>query len=57
MLAPLCSDDGSEMGESDFKWALAMDGAANDKLAEGLRSFAGDTDRLVATLKAHPGWN
>jgi transaldolase len=40
-----------------FRWALSMDGAANDKLAAGLRAFAGDTARLVEVLAAHPGWD
>jgi hypothetical protein len=38
------------------RWQLALDGAANDKLAAGLRSFNGDTERLVEILKLHPGW-
>ena len=33
-----------------------MDGAANDKLAAGLRAFAGDTDKLFDALREHPDW-
>ena len=39
-----------------FAWELAMDGAANDKLAAGLRAFAGDTDKLFDALREHPDW-
>lgn len=48
--------DGKALGEADFRWKLANDGAANDKLSAGMRAFAGDTARLVAVLEAHPGW-
>lgn len=33
-----------------------MDGATTDKLAAGLRAFAGDTASLVKVLRGHPGW-
>lgn len=51
-----CRDDGSPLSEGDFRWQLANDGAANDKLAAGLRAFAGDTAALVKVLRAHPAW-
>ncbi|GAX73513.1 hypothetical protein CEUSTIGMA_g965.t1 [Chlamydomonas eustigma] len=51
-----CTEDGTVLGEAGFRWQLATDGAANDKLAAGIRAFAGDTARLVAALEAHPGW-
>lgn len=51
-----CDDSGEPLTESAFRWALANDGAANDKLAAGLRAFAGDTARLVEVLKGHAGW-
>lgn len=51
-----CSDSGAPLSEADFRWQLANDGAANDKLAAGLRAFAGDTARLVEVLQAHSGW-
>lgn len=52
-----CTDSGEALTESAFRWQLANDGAANDKLAAGLRAFAGDTARLVDVLQAHGGWN
>ncbi len=51
-----CMDSGAPLGEADFRWQLANDGAANDKLGAGLRAFAGDTARLVEVLKGHNGW-
>ena len=51
-----CSDDGAPLSEGAFRWQLASDGAANDKMAAGIRAFAGDTARLVSVLEAHPGW-
>eukprot|EP00873_Tetraselmis_striata_P018641 jgi/Tetstr1/438905/TSEL_027413.t1 len=54
--AGTCADDGAHLDEATFRWQLACDGAANDKLAAGIRAFAGDTARLVAILEAHPGW-
>ncbi|KAI8474024.1 MAG: hypothetical protein J3K34DRAFT_457018 [Monoraphidium minutum] len=55
--AAACGDGDEPLTESAFRWALANDGAANDKLSAGLRAFAGDTARLVDVLRAHPGWN
>jgi len=52
-----CRDGDAPLSEGAFRWELANDGAANDKLAAGLRAFAGDTARLVELLRAHPGWN
>ena len=43
-----------EIDEKTFKWNMSMDGAANDKLAAGLRAFASDTDKLVSILRDHP---
>ncbi len=51
-----CADDGAPLLEDAFRWQLASDGAANDKLSAGIRAFAGDTARLVSVLEAHPGW-
>lgn len=36
--------------EASFRWALAADPMANEKLAEGLRLFHADTEKLVAHL-------
>ncbi len=57
--AALSSDpefDGRPLSEAEFRWRLACDGPANDKLAAGMRSFAGDTARLVGILESHPLW-
>mmetsp|Transcript_24560 Transcript_24560/g.53668 ORF Transcript_24560/g.53668 Transcript_24560/m.53668 type:complete len:401 (+) Transcript_24560:145-1347(+) len=51
-----CKDDGAVLPEGAFRWQLTCDGAANDKMAAGIRAFAADTARLVAVLEAHPGW-
>ena len=52
-----CDDNGAPLDEAAFRWQMACDGAANDKISAGIRSFAGDTARLVAILEAHPGWS
>jgi transaldolase len=52
-----CQDAGDPLTGSQFRWQLANDGAANDKLGAGLRAFAGDTARLVDVLKGHKGWH
>lgn len=52
-----CADGDAPLSEGAFRWQLASDGAANDKMAAGIRAFAADTARLVAVLEAHPGWN
>jgi transaldolase len=54
--AARCADGDAPLSEGAFRWQLANDGAANDKMAAGLRAFAGDTARLVEVLTAHPGW-
>jgi transaldolase len=51
-----CTHSDAPLTEAAFRWQLANDGAANDKLAAGLRAFAGDTARLLEVLQAHPGW-
>ena len=47
-------DKWEEMDHSQFQLKMAMDGAASDKLAAGIRAFAADTDKLVEILKQHP---
>ncbi|MCD0156422.1 transaldolase [Deinococcus sp. 6GRE01] len=37
--------------EADFRWALAANPMANEKLAEGIRSFHEDTEKLRALLR------
>jgi transaldolase len=38
--------------EADFRWALAANPMANEKLAEGIRGFHEDTEKLRALLRA-----
>ena len=40
-----------EMDESTFRWMLNDDAMANEKLAEGIRSFTGDLLKLQTLLK------
>ena len=47
-------DKWEEMDHAQFQLKMAMDGAASDKLAAGIRAFAADTDKLVEILKQHP---
>lgn len=37
--------------EADFRWALASDPMATEKLAEGIRGFHADTEKLRALLR------
>ncbi|GGL00330.1 transaldolase [Deinococcus radiotolerans] len=41
----------SALSEADFRWALASDPMANEKLAEGIRGFHADTEKLRALLR------
>lgn len=36
--------------EKDFRYRLNLDGCGNDKLAEGIRAFIGETDKLEAAV-------
>lgn len=36
--------------ENEFRYLLNMDGCGNDKLAEGIRAFVGETDKLEAVI-------
>lgn len=40
------------IGESEFRYALLMDQAGEAKLAEGLRAFIAETDKLEAVITA-----
>jgi transaldolase len=42
---------GGMMDEQTFRLKLNMDGCGTDKLAEGLRAFIGETDKLEAALQ------
>merc|ERR1712232_148550 len=37
--------------ESEFRLAMCQDGAANDKVAAGIRAFLGDTAKLLEVLE------
>lgn len=41
---------GGMIDEKDFRYRLNMDGCGNDKLAEGIRAFIGETDKLEAAV-------
>lgn len=43
------------MSEREFRYAMCVDGAANDKLAAGIRSFIGDTEKLTKVIEAQVG--
>ncbi|MFC4455930.1 transaldolase [Deinococcus sonorensis] len=44
------SETEAPLTEADFRWALAANPMANDKLAEGIRQFHEDTDKLRKLL-------
>ena len=43
---------GGKMSEKEFRYALNMDGCGTDKLAEGIRAFIGETEKLEAAITA-----
>lgn len=45
-----CGDEKVVLSESDFRWALNQDAMATEKLAEGIRGFAADAEKLEAML-------
>jgi len=42
-----------QQGESDFRYALNQEAMATEKLAEGIRLFAADSERLEAMIRSH----
>lgn len=38
------------MDEKEFRYLLNMDGCGTDKLAEGIRAFIGETEKLEAAI-------
>ncbi|MEJ2331024.1 MAG: transaldolase family protein, partial [Gammaproteobacteria bacterium] len=44
--------DRLHLDEQHFRWALNEDPMATEKLAEGIRKFAADADRLQAMISA-----
>ena len=52
-LAPgLAGEPRVELDEKNFRWAMNEDAMATEKLAEGIRQFARDQEKLEALLKA-----
>ena len=52
-LAPgLAGEPRVELDEIGFRWAMNEDAMATEKLAEGIRQFARDQEKLEALLKA-----
>lgn len=45
-----CTDDKIEMDEKLFRWMLNEDAMATEKLAQGIRGFAADLDKLRSYL-------
>ena len=41
-----------ELNESSFRWSMNEDAMATEKLAEGIRNFAGDQIKLVQLIKS-----
>ena len=41
---------GGKMEEKEFRYKLNMDGCGTDKLAEGIRAFIGETEKLEAAI-------
>lgn len=42
----------AELDEARFRWQLNQDAMATEKLAEGIRLFADDTEKLIALMRA-----
>jgi transaldolase len=40
-----------KMTEKEFRYRLNMDGCGTDKLAEGIRAFVGETEKLEQVLR------
>ncbi len=53
--APALGEDRQRLDEPGFRWALNEDAMATEKLAEGIRNFTRDTERLEA-LVADPAF-
>lgn len=50
-----CQDDKISLDESTFRWMLNEDAMATEKLAEGIRGFAKDINKLEAYIKEQLG--
>jgi transaldolase len=53
--AAALGEDRVSFGEGEFRWALNEDAMATEKLAEGIRNFTRDTEKLES-LVADPGF-
>jgi transaldolase len=52
VLSPVpATESEAPLTEADFRWALANDPMANEKLAEGIRGFHQDTEKLRTLLR------
>ena len=40
------------MSEKEFRFRLNQDGCATDKMAQGIRAFVSDTEKLEAAIRA-----
>lgn len=47
-----CDDPAEELDEATFRWRFNENAMATEKLAEGIRAFAADTERLEKIIKA-----
>ena len=50
-----CQDDKISLDEATFRWMLNEDAMASEKLAEGIRGFAKDINKLEAYIKEQLG--
>ena len=44
--------DGGNIKETTFRLAMNQDGCTTEKMAEGLRAFIADTDKLEAAIRS-----
>ena len=45
------------MDEKTFRFMLNQDACTTEKMAEGLRAFIADTDKLEEVIRANPLWS
>lgn len=58
--AAACVDEevcGGKMDEKTFRFMLNQDACTTEKMAEGLRAFIADTDKLEEVIRANPLWS
>jgi len=55
--AAACTDaEVSDLDEKRFRFMLNQDACTTEKMAEGLRAFISDTDKLEEVIRDHPMW-